>query len=125
MSKLQDWVTGCLGLGKHPPLVDRSACERLYFWAYLWPRIRRLIQPLSRMDWHQNHGSDPGDPFDLECTIALLALGSEPDLRIKLRAIENFQYQIQSLSKELEKEIEEIKAESAQLRRRVISRNHH
>jgi hypothetical protein len=125
MSKLQDWVTGCLGLGKIPILRDQMACERLYFWAYLWPRMRQIIQPLPFESSFSSDFSRMNDPFDLECTMAILALGAEPDKRIRLRSTEKLRTELLQIVEELEREVEKIRSSEVKYKGTTITNNHH
>lgn len=60
---------------------DDRARQDLYFWAYLWPRLARRLWGAG------GHLTPPedvspgsgGDQFDLICTLAVTALGPQPE----------------------------------------------
>ena len=112
MTRLYDWIVGCFGYGGASQLRDRDACDKLYFWAYLWPRLKYIIRPLPQHPLITNSNNSAEDPFEFISTLSLVALGQEINSKLRIRATKNFLKEINTLTRELEREIEELERDS-------------
>ena len=106
MTRLYDWVVGCFGFGSAPRLRDQNACEKLYFWAYLWPRLKDSIRPLPQHEILRESRSSSEDPFEMISTLSLVALGNNVNHELRSRATRKFIDEMRHLSDELESEIQ-------------------
>jgi hypothetical protein len=82
---------------------DKPKAQMVYFWAYLWPEIFEHVVP----------GRLPGprfrDPFAVDCNLAAVALGPDPDPQVRLGALIELRDGLTNLTRKLNADIKELK----------------
>jgi hypothetical protein len=85
---------------------NRQACIQVYFWAYLWPRIRselelppRIIPEPPGPDW---------DPYALDSNIAAAAVDPNPEPALRLEAMIKLRDNLAKMTAGLDADIKEL-----------------
>lgn len=108
MNTLRDWIIASFGFGMRPQMRDREACEKLYFWAYLWPKLRLHLDLHDRMAVSSPDHRMRDDPFELQSTLSAIALGDRMEPNVQIRATSKLIKGLAEISDELEREVHEL-----------------